>query len=328
MTATREIPVSTPPCRSPFCNDLGGEGDYYYNARWYDADTGRFISEDPARDGQNWYVYTSNNPIKYVDPTGLIFGLSSEESGEYDSDSKRPIEKDDDDDGDDKPNDPLAPENLGEVTPAGPQASGYMPALGPFEKLLYDMGLGVGALVNGMTNGWDSGYHGPNGEYLPPGDAKSLAVGTFLDLCMLGVGGLNADSVFNNPSLKNLFTSRQQNMLEMNVGYNVSPESWFKEFDSIGRSGTYITDKKALTGAIGNFSPGSFNSKQQGVALEKVLGLNPGTLGNGFRITEVSGIKEMAPRSPIAGGNEFFQGGGKGLPGGGPEMIINSIPTR
>ena len=71
MLATREIPVSTSPCRSPFCNDLGGEGDYYYNARWYDAGTGRFISEDPARDGQNWFNYVSNNPLKFVDPTGM-----------------------------------------------------------------------------------------------------------------------------------------------------------------------------------------------------------------------------------------------------------------
>ena len=44
---------------------------YYFNARWYDASTGRFISEDPARDGANWYVYTANNPIKYTDPSGL-----------------------------------------------------------------------------------------------------------------------------------------------------------------------------------------------------------------------------------------------------------------
>ncbi len=72
MVATRGIPVSMPPCRSPFYNDLGEEGDYYFNARWYDASTGRFISEDPARDGQNWYVYVSNNPLKYIDPTGMM----------------------------------------------------------------------------------------------------------------------------------------------------------------------------------------------------------------------------------------------------------------
>ena len=46
-------------------------GLYYYNARWYDAETGRFVSEDPARDGQNWFIYVSNNPLKFVDPTGM-----------------------------------------------------------------------------------------------------------------------------------------------------------------------------------------------------------------------------------------------------------------
>ncbi|WP_319561731.1 RHS repeat-associated core domain-containing protein [Marispirochaeta sp.] len=46
-------------------------GLYYFNARWYDPELGRFISEDPAQDGVNWYVYVSNNPLKFVDPTGL-----------------------------------------------------------------------------------------------------------------------------------------------------------------------------------------------------------------------------------------------------------------
>jgi hypothetical protein len=27
---------------------------------------------DPARDGLNWYVYTYNNPLKYIDPTGMF----------------------------------------------------------------------------------------------------------------------------------------------------------------------------------------------------------------------------------------------------------------
>ena len=44
---------------------------YYFNARWYDAGTGRFITEDPARDGANWYIYTANNPLKFIDPTGM-----------------------------------------------------------------------------------------------------------------------------------------------------------------------------------------------------------------------------------------------------------------
>jgi RHS repeat-associated protein len=47
-------------------------GLYYSNARWYDPNTGRFTSEDPAQDGINWYIYCANNPLRYVDPTGLI----------------------------------------------------------------------------------------------------------------------------------------------------------------------------------------------------------------------------------------------------------------
>lgn len=44
---------------------------YYFGARYYDAEVGRFISEDPAKDGLNWYGYCNNNPLKFVDPTGL-----------------------------------------------------------------------------------------------------------------------------------------------------------------------------------------------------------------------------------------------------------------
>ena len=44
---------------------------YYFNARFYDAEIGRFITEDPAQDGLNWYGYCNDNPLKFVDPTGL-----------------------------------------------------------------------------------------------------------------------------------------------------------------------------------------------------------------------------------------------------------------
>jgi len=49
-------------------------GNVYLRARYYDPETGRFISEDPIRDGLNWYVYCSNDPVNYIDPSGLAIG--------------------------------------------------------------------------------------------------------------------------------------------------------------------------------------------------------------------------------------------------------------
>ncbi len=46
-------------------------GWVYLRNRYYNPETGRFISEDPARDGSNWYTYCKNNPVTFVDPWGL-----------------------------------------------------------------------------------------------------------------------------------------------------------------------------------------------------------------------------------------------------------------
>jgi RHS repeat-associated protein len=50
-------------------------GLYFYRARYYDAATGRFLSEDPlgfvGGDG-NLYRYVLNNPVRLVDPSGEI----------------------------------------------------------------------------------------------------------------------------------------------------------------------------------------------------------------------------------------------------------------
>ncbi len=49
-------------------------GLYYYRARWYDPELGRWLSEDPigfAASDANLYRYVKNVPTVYVDPSGL-----------------------------------------------------------------------------------------------------------------------------------------------------------------------------------------------------------------------------------------------------------------
>lgn len=54
-------------------------GLYYYNARYYDPEIGRFTREDEYQGDisnpqtLNLYTYTANNPMRYVDPSGHSF---------------------------------------------------------------------------------------------------------------------------------------------------------------------------------------------------------------------------------------------------------------
>ena len=60
-----------------YCSEYYDKGidKIYLRARTYDPTMGRFTQQDPACDGFNWYVYCSNNPVMFVDPTGLIPSL-------------------------------------------------------------------------------------------------------------------------------------------------------------------------------------------------------------------------------------------------------------
>jgi RHS repeat-associated protein len=46
---------------------------YYYRARYYDPQIGRFIGQDPVRfgSGVNFYAYVDGNPLSFTDPFGL-----------------------------------------------------------------------------------------------------------------------------------------------------------------------------------------------------------------------------------------------------------------
>ncbi|RJP70179.1 MAG: RHS repeat-associated core domain-containing protein, partial [Candidatus Abyssobacteria bacterium SURF_17] len=48
-------------------------GLYYYRARWYDPQLGRFMNQDPIGDlgGLNLYAYVGNDPVSRIDPLGL-----------------------------------------------------------------------------------------------------------------------------------------------------------------------------------------------------------------------------------------------------------------
>jgi RHS repeat-associated protein len=50
-----------------------GNGYLFMRARYYDPETGRFISKDPIglAGGINQFAYVGNNPINSVDPLGL-----------------------------------------------------------------------------------------------------------------------------------------------------------------------------------------------------------------------------------------------------------------
>jgi len=69
-------------------------GLYYFGARYYDSETGRFMTRDPLAGALvspqtlNRYVYCGNNPLKYVDPLGLWFEKDIDEPEEPDTEDK------------------------------------------------------------------------------------------------------------------------------------------------------------------------------------------------------------------------------------------------
>lgn len=47
-------------------------GLVYLRNRYYDPELGRFLTQDPIKDGLNWYAYCSGDPVNFVDPMGYV----------------------------------------------------------------------------------------------------------------------------------------------------------------------------------------------------------------------------------------------------------------
>jgi RHS repeat-associated protein len=88
------VQISGDSAPSPFgyCGEyLDNEsGLIYLRNRYYNSETGRFITEDSIKDGLNWYIYCGNNPVSFVDLEGLEYIVvsggkynTSRESGKY-----------------------------------------------------------------------------------------------------------------------------------------------------------------------------------------------------------------------------------------------------
>ena len=62
--------------KQAYCASIGHVADgelglTYMRARYYEPTTGRFMSEDPARQGRNWIRYADNDPVSLSDRSGL-----------------------------------------------------------------------------------------------------------------------------------------------------------------------------------------------------------------------------------------------------------------
>ena len=58
-----------------YCGSLGHKqddesGPVYMRARYYEPSSGRFVSEEPAECGLNYYTYASDDPLNRTDTTG------------------------------------------------------------------------------------------------------------------------------------------------------------------------------------------------------------------------------------------------------------------
>jgi hypothetical protein len=165
------------------------------------------------------------------------------------------------------------------------------------------------------------------------------------ELGAIGVSELQlnrASAYFEKAKLEPIVGStlaRQLGMLADNAGYLVARISSFDR-DTIGtkNSGTFLTDKEAITEIIGKKDPNQDYTvglitfgNQVSYYKARLLALGLGTDQNrflqGFRFAELTDLRNYHPASPLYGNDNHVMGAG--LPLGGPELWLKEpLETR
>ncbi|TVP52494.1 MAG: hypothetical protein EA349_15490, partial [Halomonadaceae bacterium] len=332
-----------------------------YNNRFRDycPDTGRYLTPDPIglNGGLNSYRYTKN-PIDYIDPLGLknepaVTAANAHEGDESVVPDGVPavseVSKFD------------YAVGAGELIVKGAwnglvEVAAGLGGLGTV--LITRDGDAGKAVVEGVReqHSWDPTTDGAQaiGEAVAPvfetyeagkeslgevgmeQDSPALATALYTapDAVMAIAGGFLGRGVMKSAKKPSGISPqvaqaqrRQAQMLDDNVGYNVSPTAWDK-YPTIGRNGTFVSDRNSISDVIGDISGKNRTtiSRAEASRLERDFGLEPSSLDGGFKVRRVDGIADQSPRSPLEG-NQYFRGPGQHLPGGAPEMVVDSIPT-
>jgi uncharacterized Zn-binding protein involved in type VI secretion len=164
-----------------------------------------------------------------------------------------------------------------------------------------------GALYAGME------LLGDLGDRLGPG-YRDLFQGV-AGMALLGAGPKLARKPMTAAERTILARQRQEQMLKDNRGFNISPTAW-DAYPTIGRAGTFVSDKKGITDVIGNISGRSKMtiSGKKAAELERAFGLEKDALKGGFKIRQVEDVAGRMPRSPMEG-EPIFPGARQTLAG-------------
>ena len=327
-------------------------GLYYYRARFYDPGSGRFVSQDPIGfngGDQNLYGYVGNRVTTSTDPSGNIAISSSATAtelvrigvalasgfsgfalgytcGYLNAVTVQGLSGEDA---------TFQAQRIGLLVGSIDFASGIIFQSRSFGAAVQRSSLGARAAVGLFAAGVTAlGFVNAVSNEDP-------IAGTIDGICFAvsGVAGIGIGRATRPLFLRGVrllskrgsVADRTLGLLLGGRGINVTSLKAINnpKFLTIGGGGrTFVTDVEAIENIIGPLQGSVINiSRTQAGALESAFGLNPGSLQNNSVITVVDNLLGRAARIP-GGGNDFFLGVGRGLPGGGPELTITGVPSN